>query len=78
MSGDFGEILAYVYLAGMRHGQIVGPKRWRLKEARTKSAPYSDVLQFVLPQWPVASNADILTGAEHAAGSIDASAQSQV
>lgn len=64
MSGDFGEIVAYIYLAGGQGGGIVGPKRWRLKEDRTKSAPYSDVVQLVLPDWPTASADDSLICAE--------------
>jgi hypothetical protein len=64
MSGDFGEIVGYIYLAAVNGGAIVGPKRWRLKEDRTKSAPYSDVVQFVLPHWPDPSADDSLVCAE--------------
>ena len=53
MSGDFGEILVYFYHAVKAHPQVAfGPKKWRLKENRTKAAPYSDVVQFILPSWP--------------------------
>lgn len=65
MAGDFGEILAYFYLAVTEHPQVAfGPKKWRLKEARTKPAPYSDVVQFVLPSWPIASAEDTILCAE--------------
>ncbi len=64
MSGDFGEIVAYLYLAGSEGGGIVGPKRWRLKEDRTKSAPCSDVVQLVFSGWPNASPNDSLICAE--------------
>ena len=59
MSGDFGEIIAYIYLASREQATaVIGPKRWRLKQDRTKSAPGSDVVQLVLPQWPNASADD--------------------
>ena len=64
MSGDFAEILGYIYLAGANGGAIVGPKRWRLKHDRTKPAPGSDVVQMVLPHWPTASAEDRLVCAE--------------
>ena len=65
MSGDFGEIVAYLYLGVQTQGGVpIGPKRWRLKQDRTKSAPFTDVVQFILPQWPVASNADCVVCAE--------------
>ncbi len=65
MSGDFGEIVGYLYLASReQHAVASGPKRWRLKQDRTKSAPCSDVVQFVLPQWPQASADDRIICAE--------------
>ena len=65
MAGDFGEILAYFFLAGTQHPtQSIGPKKWRLKQDRTKAAPFSDVIQFVLPEWPTASPQDELICAE--------------
>ena len=57
MSGDFGEIVGYLYLASRQAGTI-GPKKWRLKQDRTKPAPHSDIVQFFLPQWPDASPQD--------------------
>mgnify|MGYP001224234412 FL=1 len=62
MSGDFGEILVYFYHAVKAHPQVAfGPKKWRLKETRTKAAPYSDVVQFILPSWPTpTANDEIL------------------
>jgi hypothetical protein len=61
MSGDFGEILVYIYQATTSHpGKLIGPKKWRLKQDRTKAAPYSDVVQFHLPEWPAASTTDAI------------------
>lgn len=65
MAGDFGEILVYFYQASKEHPQIaVGPKKWRLKQDRTKPAPYSDVIHFVLPTWPTPSDQDVLLCSE--------------
>lgn len=59
MAGDFGEILVFLYHATVEPGvEIIGPKKWRLKQDRTKPAPYSDVVHFVLPHWPEASSED--------------------
>ena len=53
MAGDFGEILVFIYQATAEHPAVViGPKKWRLKQDRTKPAPYSDVVQFIVPNWP--------------------------
>jgi hypothetical protein len=43
MSGDFGEIVGYLYLASRQTGAI-GAKKWRLKQDRTKPAPQSDIV----------------------------------
>jgi hypothetical protein len=65
MAGDFGEILVYFYHAAKQHPQVViGPKKWRLKQDRTKPAPLSDVVQFVLPTWPSPSPEDVLLCSE--------------
>lgn len=65
MSGDFGEIVGYIYLASREATTaVIGPKRWRLKYARTHSAPGSDVIQLILPQWPQPSDQDRLVCAE--------------
>ena len=59
MAGDFGEILVFLYHAAVEPGiELVGPKKWRLKQDRTKPAPYSDVVHFVLPHWPQSSTDD--------------------
>ncbi len=65
MSGDFGEILVYFYQAAreLPH-QAVGPRKWRLKQDRTKPAPHSDVVHFVLPSWPTPSAEDRLLCSE--------------
>ena len=61
MSGDFGEILVYVYQATTAHPQIAfGPKKWRLKQDRTKPAPFSVVVQFILPNWQTSSEDYVL------------------
>jgi hypothetical protein len=65
MSGDFGEILTALYLASMSHpADVRDPKKWRLKEDRTKPAPRSDVVQFVVQEWPTASIDDKVICAE--------------
>lgn len=59
MAGDFGEILVFLYHAAAEPGvELIGPKKWRLKQDRTKPAPYSDVVHFVLPSWPQSSTDD--------------------
>jgi hypothetical protein len=65
MAGDFGEIITYVFQADAhRSSGAFGPKKWRLKQDRSKPAPYSDVLHFSVPSWPVASGQDALFCAE--------------
>jgi hypothetical protein len=65
MAGDFGEILTYFYVAATHHPAVpFGPKKWRLKQDRTKPAPYSDVVQFLLPNWPAATAADTVVCSE--------------
>ena len=61
MAGDFGEVLAYLYHLARQHPRaFFGPKKWRLKQDRTKPAPHSDVVHFLLPSWPEASEDDTL------------------
>jgi hypothetical protein len=65
MAGDFGEILVYLYQASKEHpARALGPKKWRLKQDRTKPAPHSDVVHFVLPSWPSSSENDLLLCSE--------------
>jgi len=65
MAGDFGEILVFLYQASKEHSATaIGPKKWRLKQDRTKPAPYSDVIHFLLPNWPNSSTDDILLCSE--------------
>lgn len=65
MSGDFGEILTYLYHATQTiPNDLIGPKKWRLKQDRTKAAPFSDVVQFVVPDWPTPSSNDKLLCSE--------------
>ncbi|MFH1930933.1 MAG: Hachiman antiphage defense system protein HamA [Pseudomonadota bacterium] len=72
MSGDFGEILFYIYQAARAHPQTaVGPKKWRLKHDRTKPAPGSDVVHFILPTWPTPSAQDEILCAEVKAKATD-------
>jgi hypothetical protein len=65
MAGDFGEVLGYFYQSAMAHpGGAIGPKKWRLKQDRTKPAPKSDVIHFIMPQRPAASADDQVLCAE--------------
>ena len=65
MSGDFGEILVFIFQATEQHPTpVIGPKKWRLKQDRRKPAPYSDVVQFIVPDWPKSSAQDVLLCSE--------------
>lgn len=65
MAGDFGEILVYFYQAAQElPASALGPRKWRLKQDRTKPAPHSDVVHFVLPSWPASSENDLLLCSE--------------
>lgn len=65
MSGDFGEILTYFYQAARElPATAVGAKKWRLKQDRTKPAPKSDVIHFVMPNRPHPSAADVVLCSE--------------
>jgi len=65
MSGDFGEILVFLYHAAVEsEDELIGPKKWRLKQDRTKPAPHSDVIHFILPSWPESSHKDRLLCSE--------------
>ncbi|MGY4712799.1 Hachiman antiphage defense system protein HamA [Mycolicibacterium sp. CBM1] len=65
MAGDFGEILTSLVQAIEDHqSELLDPRKWRLKNDRTKAAPRSDVVQFVLPEWPKASAYDRLICSE--------------
>lgn len=65
MAGDFGEILVYLYQAARElPARAFGPKKWRLKQDRTKPAPHSDVVTFVLPSWPTPNENDVLLCSE--------------
>ena len=65
MSGDFGEVLGYFYQATRElPSEAIGPKKWRLKQDRTKPAPKSDVVHFVMPNRPAASAADTVLCSE--------------
>ena len=65
MAGDFGEILVYLYQGAVEYPDVaLGATKWRLKEGRTKPAPYSDVVHFVLPSWPTPSGDDMVLCSE--------------
>lgn len=65
MAGDFGEVLGYFYQSAKQYpGAAIGPKKWRLKQDRTKPAPKSDVVHFIMPQRPAASTDDQVLCAE--------------
>ncbi|MGJ7905164.1 Hachiman antiphage defense system protein HamA [Actinopolyspora sp. H202] len=64
-AGDFGEILTALFLASEAYpNNVRDPKKWRLKEGRNKPAPHSDVVQFILPEWPNSSSNDKVICAE--------------
>ena len=59
MAGDFGEVLSYIFhLSDSQEVELTGPKKWRLKQDRTKPSPKSDVVHFALPDWPNAGESD--------------------
>jgi hypothetical protein len=59
MAGDFGELMVFIFQGASEHpSAVIGPKKWRLKQDRSKPAPYSDVVQFIVPAWPDASGED--------------------
>lgn len=65
MAGDFGEVLGYFYQSAKEFpGAAIGPKKWRLKQDRTKPAPKSDVVHFIMPKRPAASTDDQVLCAE--------------
>ncbi len=65
MSGDFGEVLGYFYQATQAlPADAVGPKKWRLKQDRTKPAPKSDVVHFIMPNRPDSSEEDAILCSE--------------
>ncbi|MEU8898229.1 Hachiman antiphage defense system protein HamA [Nocardia sp. NPDC048505] len=65
MSGDFGEILTALFSAAREYPErVLDPKKLRLKVERTKAAPKSDVVQFVVPEWPTPSDRDRVLCAE--------------
>lgn len=65
MAGDFGEIVGFLYQAAkVQPNRAYGPKKWRLKQDRKKPAPHSDVVQFVLPEWPRGGASDEIHCAE--------------
>lgn len=65
MSGDFGELITAFYFAARSLPSIaIDPIRWRYKADRKKAAPFSDVVQLILPSWPVATADDRIVCAE--------------
>lgn len=65
MSGDFGEILIYLYQGSREyHSTALGATKWRLKQDRLAPAPKSDVVHIVVPMWPAASDDDTILCAE--------------
>lgn len=64
MAGDFGEILAAIFQFADGAGALLEPKKWRLKQDRRHPAPYTDIVQLHLPEWPRASNRDAVLAAE--------------
>ncbi|WP_454742285.1 Hachiman antiphage defense system protein HamA [Cupriavidus necator] len=65
MAGDFGELLCYVYQSTKElPDEAIGAKKWRLKQDRTKPAPRSDVVHFLMPNRPNPSAEDGILCAE--------------
>jgi hypothetical protein len=65
MAGDFGEILCYVYQSTKElPANAVGVKKWRLKQDRTKPAPKTDVVHFLMPNGSDACDQDVVFSAE--------------
>lgn len=65
MAGDFGEILCYLYQSAKELPLVaVGAKKWRLKQDRTKPAPRSDVIHFLMPNRANPSAEDAVLCAE--------------
>lgn len=65
MAGDFGEILCYFYQSTKQLPAFaIGAKKWRLKQDRTKPAPKSDVVHFIMPNRPHSSAGDAILCAE--------------
>jgi hypothetical protein len=65
MAGDFGEILGYFYQSTKELPKFaIGAKKWRLKQDRTKPAPKSDVVHFLMPDRPYSSAEDAVLCAE--------------
>lgn len=65
MAGDFGEILCYFYQSTKELPAFaIGVKKWRLKQDRTKPAPRSDVVHFLMPGRPNSSAEDVILCAE--------------
>jgi hypothetical protein len=65
MAGDFGEILCYLYQSTKElPASAIGVKKWRLKQDRTKPAPRSDVVHFLMPNRPNSSMEDAILCAE--------------
>lgn len=73
MAGDFGEILCYLYQSTKElPATAIGVKKWRLKQDRTKPAPKSDVVHFLMPNRPNPSTEDAVLCAEVKLKSTDA------
>jgi hypothetical protein len=65
MAGDFGEVLCYFYQSTKEMPvHAIGAKKWRLKQDRTKPAPKSDVVHFLMPNHPNPSEQDAILCAE--------------
>lgn len=74
MAGDFGEILCYFYQSTKElPAPAIGVKKWRLKQDRTKPAPKSDVVHFLMPNRPNPSGEDAILCAEVKLKSTDGS-----
>lgn len=65
MSGDFGEIVVYLYQGAQVFPAIaLGATKWRLKEGRNRPTPLSDIVHLVLHSWPTPSEHDTILCSE--------------
>lgn len=65
MAGDFGEIVCYLYQSTKELPAFaIGVKKLRLKQDRTKPAPKSDVVHFLMPDRPNSGFEDAILCAE--------------
>lgn len=64
-SGDFGEILAYLFFKERHKDKKVdGPRKWHWKQEKNVAAPYTDVILFSIKDKDKPSKDDLLISVE--------------